>query len=328
MVNAQALYSALMQRGFNTVGNVCCGVWGGYAVSIVSIQMPVFQVSFAVRADKKDNALRTAVHQALRERVGKSVTGTLNAGDNFTITLRLGGKEAPLDQFAPAADGIAEVLREKGLVPAQTCACCGRGGAESLCMVTTFQPVHASCMEQKIQSVKADVESNQQNGSYLTGALGALLGALVGAIPAIAILLLTDTLYSILFALVPLAAMYGYRLLKGKNDKVSIVIVIVVSILSVVFMVFVLSVILLMREYSVSLGDALHYMFNYVDFSDFMEIVVSFWQGFLFMLLGIAASWGYLSKTGKSQVADAELLMKTLRPNPMYHGSAQDSSQS
>lgn len=320
MVNAQALYSALMPLGFSTVGNVCCGVWGGYAVSIVSTQMSVFQVSFAVRADKKDNALRTAVHQALRERVGKSVSGTLNAGDNFTITLRLNGKEAPLDQFSRAADGIAAVLREKGLSPAQTCACCGRGGAESLCMVTTFQPVHATCMEQKLQSVKTEVENNQANGSYLTGALGALLGALVGSIPTIVMLLATDRIYALLFALVPLAAMYGYRLLKGKNDKVSIVIVIVISILSVVFMVFILSVILLMQEYRASLGDALDYMFNYLDFSDFMEIVGSFWQGFLFMLLGIAGSWGYLNKTGKSQVADAELLMKTLRPNPMYHG--------
>lgn len=326
MVQAQALYSALMQRGFQTVGNVCCGVWGGYAVSIVCTQMPVFQVSFAVRADKKDNALRTAVHQALRGRVGKSVTGTLNTGSAFTISLRLSGKEAPLDQFSAAADGIVAVLREKGLSPAQTCACCGRGAAESLCMVTTFQPVHAACMQQKIQSVKAQVESNQQNGSYLTGALGALLGALVGAIPAILILLLTDTLYSLLFALVPLAAMYGYRLMKGKNDKVSIGIVVLISILSVVFMVFVLSVILLMREFGASLGEALDYMFHYLDFSDFVEIVGSFWQGFLFMLLGIAASWGYLSRTGKSQVADAELLMNTLRPNPMYRGDTQGSS--
>ncbi len=327
MVNAQALYAALMQRGFNTVGNVCCGVWGGYALSIVSTQMPVFQLSFAVRADKKDNALRTAVHQALRERVGKSVTGTLNGGNFFTITLRLSGKEAPMDQFAPAADGIAAVLREKGLVPAQTCACCGRGGAESLCMVSTFQPVHASCMEQKIQSVKADVENNQQNGSYLTGALGALLGALAGSIPTILVLLASDRIYALLFALVPLAAMYGYRLLKGKKDKVSTIIVVLISILSVVFMVFVLSVILLMREYSASLGEALDYMIHYLDFSDFMEIVGSFWQGFLFMLLGIAASWSYLSKTGKSEIADAEFLMKTLRPNPLYRGSVQDPSQ-
>ena len=122
MVSAQALYSSLIPMGFSTLENVCCGVWAGYAVSIVSTANSVFQTSFAVRADKKDNALRTSVHKALQARIGKKLSGTLNAGDSFTFTLRLSGKEAPQDQFGQAADAIAAVLRENGLSPAATCA--------------------------------------------------------------------------------------------------------------------------------------------------------------------------------------------------------------
>ena len=54
MINANTLYSALAPYGFETTANVCYGSWRNYAVSILSAQYSIFQLSFAVRADKKD----------------------------------------------------------------------------------------------------------------------------------------------------------------------------------------------------------------------------------------------------------------------------------
>ncbi len=315
MVTMKSLFSALEPYGFSSLGANCFGVWSGYAVDLRYLNNS-FQICFAIRADKKDKTLAKNLLTNLRQQLGKRVTSVLNNGDHVAVIPRFDGK-SPLDQqFGQLADAVAGNLRGMGLYPANTCAVCGGGTPESLCLVSTYQPVHASCIHQAAQSVRDAAEENKENGSYATGALGAVLGAVVGAIPSIILLLATNYISGILFALVPLAAMFGYRKFKGKNDKVGIGIVIVVSLLAVILMAYVLLVFLFMKGYGVSFSTAVTYAKDTLTY-DFGEVVGNFWQGFLFMVLGIFISWNYLTKTGAAQVNDVELQLQTLRPNPL-----------
>ena len=325
MINANTLYSALAPYGFETTANVCYGSWRNYAVSILSAQYSVFQLSFAVRADKKDKNLAKSLRAELRQQLGKGLSTVLNLGNTLQFAYRFDGKTPLADQFVRTADAIAAALSAHGLSPAVTCAVCGGGTPDSLCVVNTYQPVHAACMHQKLETAKEQAMENKENGSYLTGTLGAILGALVGTILPLVMLIATDTLYALLFALVPLAAMFGYRKFKGKSDKISIVIVIVVSILAVVLMAYAVIVYYIMQQMGVGLGTAMSFVSRFMSGSDFAELLGQFWKGFLFMGLGIVISWGYLTKTSSAEVKNTATLLETMRPNPMF---SQDYAQS
>lgn len=319
MINANSLYSALAPYGFETTANICYGSWRNYAVSILSAQYSIFQLSFAVRADKKDKNLAKSLRAELRQQLGKGLSTVLNLGNTLQFAYRFDGKTPLVDQFVRVADAIAAALSAHGLSPAVTCAVCGGGTPDSLCVVNTYQPVHAACMHQKLETAKEQAMENKENGSYLTGTLGAILGALVGTILPLVMLIATDTLYALLFALVPLAAMFGYRKFKGKSDKISIVIVIVVSILAVVLMAYAVIVYYIMQQMGVGLGTAMSFVSRFMSGSDFAELLGQFWKGFLFMGLGIVISWGYLTKTSSAEVKTTATLLETMRPNPMFN---------
>ena len=324
MVTYQSLYSALAPLGFESSGLVSFGTLRGYAITIKSAQYSIFQLGFAVRVDKKDKALTKNLQSALKAQLGKSFTNVLNAGNSLLFAVKFDGKSPLMDQFRRFVDTIVATLQQNGIAPAAACAVCGGGTPDSLCMLDTFQPVHASCLHQKVANVKDAAEENRQNGSYLTGTLGALLGALVGSIPTILMLFFTDTIYSILFALVPLAAMFGYRLFKGKSDKLSIVIVVVLSILSVGFIAVMYFAYTIHQNSVFSFFQSLSLTFRYFDMEDYFDLFGEFWQGFLFMVLGIVFSWSYLAKTSAFQTQSAEAQLNTLRPNPMFAAQQAD----
>lgn len=278
-----------------------------------------------MRADKKDKNLAKSLRAELRQQLGKGLSTVLNLGNTLQFAYRFDGKTPLADQFVRAADAIAAALSAHGLSPAVTCAVCGGGTPDSLCVVNTYQPVHAACMHQKLEAAKEQAMENKENGSYLTGTLGAILGALVGSFLPLVMLIATDTLYALLFALVPLAAMFGYRKFKGKSDKISIVIVIVVSILAVVLMAYAVIVYYIMQQMGVGLGTAMSFVSRFMSGSDFAELLGQFWKGFLFMGLGIVISWGYLTKTSSAEVKTTATLLETMRPNPMF---SQDYTQS
>ena len=318
MINANTLYSALAPYGFETTANVCYGSWRNYAVSILSAQYSVFQLSFAVRADKKDKNLAKSLRTELRAQLGKGLSMVMNLGNALQVAYRFDGKTPLVDQFVRVADAIAAALSAHGLSPAVTCAVCGGGTPDSLCVVNTYQPVHAACMHQKLETAKEQAMENKENGSYLTGTLGAILGALVGSLVPILVMIGTNTISAFLYALIPLAAMFGYRRFKGKNDKVSIVIVILISLLFVALTDFLYIASGIAKYFHANFFQGISLAFqNFDQLGQLME-TGDIVQTFLFMALGIVVSWGYLTKTSSAEVKTTATLLETLRPNPMF----------
>lgn len=100
---------------------------------------------------------------------------------------------------------------------------------------TVARYYHDACAEKALREVNDQNEQRKQEdaGSYLKGAIGALLGALLGSVVWAGVLLM-GYVASIVGLLIGWLSDKGYRLLKGKNGKGKIAILIVAVILGVV----------------------------------------------------------------------------------------------
>lgn len=95
--------------------------------------------------------------------------------------------------------------------------------------------MHDSCAQKAVRDVEGENERRKQedNGSYLTGAIGAGVGALLGAV-VWALVLMAGYVASIIGLLIGWMSNKGYDLLRGKKGKGKIAILIVSVILGVV----------------------------------------------------------------------------------------------
>ena len=190
-----------------------------------------------------------------------------------------------------------------------------------------YQPVNAAALRQQGTQAREKAEENQTNGSYLLGLIGAILGTLVGLIPNLLTAVYTETIYSILFALIPICAMLGYKLLKGKMDTGSIIVVVVLSLISVPLMVVLELAFYFVRD-GFSLGFALSRSVQLLTEPGVLsELGGELVKRVLFMGLGIWVAWRFMSnQTNRSAVQNSEAQLASLRPNPAYQ-QAEDSMQ-
>ncbi len=306
--------SALCNLGFETAGSRCFGVWNGFAVS-VHHSAPSDYFDLAVRAEKnKGREYAQKIRSALRGRSPKVVLNAVNR-DHITFASSLNKKSSAEGQLRLILDLITAVMTDCGFGPADTCVVCGKDHPDSLCLLSTYQPVHAACVGSFAETARADAEENEINGSYASGTIGGILGVLVGLVPSLLSILLFDRIYAALFALVPLCAMWGYRKLRGKRSHGSIVIVIVLSLLGVVLLEFLAVAISFKQELGMSIVPAMRYTLNYLFSSVGIGVLLQeSISELLFMALGIILAWRYLNHTNAGSLAAAETAGKTLRP--------------
>ena len=139
--------------------------------------------------------------------------------------------QAFLDWFMP-------MLQESGAAMADTCAECGTqllSGDSWVLIDGVAHHMHTACKEKVKQELAEDEQQRKEEnrGSYVSGAVGAVLGALIGSI-VWAVVLLMGYVASIVGLLIGFLSEKGYNLLKGKQDKGKIVILIIAIILGVI----------------------------------------------------------------------------------------------
>ena len=198
-----------------------------------------------------------------------------------------------------------------------TCAHCGGQAPDSYCLVNTYQPVHAACVRSAQMQTVEKAQANAEHGSYLTGALGAIIGTLVGLIPTVLTTLYLERIYALLFALVPLAAMFGYRLCRGKRSKASIAIIIVLSLIGVIALQFIVITIGVAQELELPVSEAAREVVPYLLTAEGFQSLLTESDApveFLFMALGIFIAWKYLAVTNERTIANADAAASTLRP--------------
>ena len=315
MANRQLVAEAFARLGFENLGEIHYGIWNGYAVTHY-LNQNYECVHLSVRTDKKDNQLRKNLLAAVKERFPKRFKGCMNLGDSVAFNLTFDNKQPIQEQLVAYLNGMTETVRAAGIRPAQTCAHCGAQAPDSLCIVgNKYQPVHASCVRNAQETTIERAQQNEESGSYLTGTIGALIGTIVGIIPTVLTVMFTERIYALLFALVPLAAMFGYRLFKGKQSKASIGIIIVLSIIGVFILQLAVATITVAQEYGLGIGETagevIPYFLSGEGIGDLLSNSV---MEFVFMAIGIAISWRYLNQTNSTAVAAANAVAGTLRP--------------
>lgn len=134
-----------------------------------------------------------------------------------------------LDWFLP-------LLMEYGATGIHTCTECGcdlTAGRWILVSGVAYY-LHDSCADKVIREIEADNTQRKEEatGSYVSGLIGALLGSAVGAV-AWAIVLNLGYVASIVGLLIGWLAEKGYRLLKGRQGKAKVAILIVAIVLGV-----------------------------------------------------------------------------------------------
>ena len=324
MAEIQNLYPSLSQFGFETKGNFCFGTWADYAVSLRPLNVKNVYVDLAARLGKVPGGLRKALAASLKEKAGKGCSVFRLAPQTVTFSINFGKAADPADHFARMMNSIVAAMRENGIAPADSCVLTGAPLPDGLCLaqadgIVSFQPVSSAMLRSKMEKIRESVEENRENGSYATGVVGAVLGMLVGLIPNLLTILLSQRIYGILFALVPIASMFGYKLLKGKMSKASVVIVVVLSLLGAFLIPVIEITVALIQEYGISLADALGYTIDGLIHADLMKAVAGdLAQLLLFMAIGIVFAWRYMSSQVNSSVsAGAQMQLDSLRYNPL-----------
>lgn len=134
-----------------------------------------------------------------------------------------------LDWFIP-------LLEQAGATPWNICCECGtevtNGGWVMVNGVCYY--LHESCAQKVERDIQADNDqkAEEDTGNYFTGLLGALLGAVLGAV-VWAIVLNVGYVASIVGLLIGFLAEKGYNLLRGKQGKAKVAILIVAVIFGV-----------------------------------------------------------------------------------------------
>lgn len=320
------IFAQLAQYNFTPINqNVCVGTWRNYAVTLQRFSGLSYYVYVAVRLQKAQlKPLKKALTAAVK------ASGVKKAGVNRVMLNFIHGffnfdKTGDLRSFNTYMETLTAALMQNGVGPADTCAVTKAANPDSLCLIGDpncfgYQPVCASAIRHNDYEVQAKAEENENNGSYLTGFLGALLGALVGIAVNLLSILFLQRIFALLFALVPICAMFGYKLFKGKTDKIAMVIVIVLSVLAVPVMEFLSIAFTFVKEYSAPVGEAISVTKDlFFDADVLKETLPEMGKFLLFMALGVFIAWSYMrNQLNSTKAQGAKLQLDSMRPNPNY----------
>lgn len=200
------------------------------------------------------------------------------------------------------------LLRNAQATPYNICPECG-------CEITSGRWVlmdgiachmHDSCAQKAKREVEAKNEQKKEadDGSYITGAFGALLGAVIGAV-LWAVVLKMGYVAGIVGFVIGWLANKGYDLLRGKQSKVKLVILGVAVIVGVLLGTFGGYLLELMELNPGSISDNIMWLIQLVDGGLIAEdLILNVLMGILFAALGV---WALFAKAGR-EVAGSKFI--------------------
>ena len=309
----QDFSSVMQQKGLRVVGQAAYGLVGNYPVSAQlnnGKSGNMVQISFALRPDQAKEHSK-ALQKTCREGM-KKVGGAMAGSEALVISLP--AKKADLDsRYDTMTQVVLPAMQEYGILPPDTCPVCHQTGCDCYAAVSGhYRAVHRSCLNQVRDKVGADIERNEKQGNYALGIVGALLGGIIAAVPTILTIWFLERIYSLLYALIPLGAYFGYQKLGGKMNRVSVVVTCVLSILIGVLIDPVVIAISLAQE-----GIPLSLMPMLFKDDEFMRLMApEMVKSLLFVALGIFIVWSKISRTSGHQAQSVEQMMETVQAIP------------
>lgn len=291
-------------KGLRCAGSCAYGKIAGYPIT-VTLNGKQLQVLFALHPDDIAK-LKAPIKKAL-----KGIGAYQFLADGFLAVNMAGNLNALEQKYTGMTGAMQTVLRDSMVRPAENCPFCKAGNCDSLAHYGTgYRPVHKACMNNAYQNVKEEAEKNDLQGNYFLGILGGILGGIIACIPSILTIWFMERIYGLLYALIPLGIYYGYKLCKGKLNKVAVAVTIVLS----VVLALSIDVIIVVMSF-VSEGIPLEWMFLALSDSEMISaLAVENIKSLLFVALGIWIAWAQISKTAKTPVIGMEASLETLTP--------------
>ena len=223
------------ENGMKVARGVAYGSLGGYAATLsegAGWKQIVFTTTFP------DPAMRTALMDLVSQTDVKKLYRVQNLGISpRAIQVNFLDNPGTMKKMYAFLDWFLPLLEQHGATPAGICTACGcevAAGRWVLINGVAYH-VHESCA-QKAEREIADANTRrteEDNGNYITGLLGALGGSAIGAI-LWGVVLYLGYVASLVGLVIGFLAEKGYNLLKGKQGKAKIVILIAAIIFGVV----------------------------------------------------------------------------------------------
>lgn len=231
-----ALKKMAQENGMQVAHGVAYGVYRGFALTMCEgsgWKRFDFSTRFAAPGDQ--NALEAKLNEVDLKRTYR--VQALEIG-NRGVAVVFMDNPGTMKKIQAFLDWFMPLLEECGTARADICAECGgqiMGGDSWVLIDGIAHHMHTTCKEKVKQELADDEQQRleEESGSYLSGAVGAVLGALIGSL-AWAVVLLMGYVASIVGLLIGFLSEKGYNLLKGKQGKGKIAILIVSIVLGVV----------------------------------------------------------------------------------------------
>lgn len=314
----------MSSRGFKVMDHIAYGKEGNFPV----------HVRFPGKNTAKNVIVTFTTPQNVWKTVGKPLRKTLKsaaraAAVNNYITINIPLNESNAAQNYPAViRAVLNIFAEYGVVPSTVCPICKQGGCDVYVHYQNgYQPAHEQCLQAQLAGAKQAAYKNAVSGNYALGILGGILGGLVATIPSILTIWFAETIYSLLFALIPLGVYYGYKLFGGKLDRTPLVLSIVLAVLSVYFIQIVLIIMTFIVTYGASFGESLQVTGLILgQFDAWKEITVNSGMAFLFAGLGVFFTWGIISQTMETPLKTMQQVLATMMPVQPAAGAASASA--
>ena len=309
-MNSQEFGQFFATKGIEMFDQLGCGVIDRYPLSVQLVGKPSLITSLIVKihlaaALKKNH--RKELKNLTRHNASISYVGR-----TLQIILRTGHMQYPYE-CSQTLISVINYLSNNNIQESNQCPICNQFGPDGLAYYGgVYQKVHLHCIQNLLDEKEAAVQKNETNGNLATGLIGAILGGIIGIIPSVLTGVYADSIYALLFALIPLCIFYGYKLFQGRMDNSAIVLTIVLSILFLFLMRYVMFVFVIHKEFGLWLfKDCLKVFF---DKEYFGEMIRSMGMSFVFLGLGIIYSWGMISQSNKKTTTSVAFTRATVRP--------------
>lgn len=280
----------------------------------------VLQGNVQIRISARIDDFKT-IKQAIKAVPGVRNSAYFAKGESECILLvnvKLGKSEDPMGLCLSVMDGVIRVLKENGVRRLDECPFCGAGNCDSLMIYKGgCRSVHRRCASEDFSQVQQLAGASPETGNYVTGLLGGIVGMVLGCVPSLLTAYFMNTIYALLFALIPICIYYGYKLARGRMGKATIFVSVLLTVVGVFFMNAVMVYLQLLQEFSTAFATV-QIQALVGSLSGWGIILKSNPSTLLFAALGIWISWRIITNTPAKQAANAEVVISTLMDDPAY----------
>lgn len=286
------------------IGNEYVGEVNGYRFGISSLKagyFSMYQVMFTFAHTVSRNQLQIVRSMIKKKNMMFAKFQSPNDSMALTYPKKMTFEDNP--QFQSDMDDLTRAFKAASLVQDERCSLCRQDTAEPLqtkLWGVFAVKVHPSCVGSHHDHVMDEYAQEGQRYVRLPLSLFlGLLGGFVGILPMTIILMISGSYYSILFALIPIGAYFGYKFGNAPMRKVMIY-----SVIGITIFVVVCTQLVLWSYYALFAETTLWEVLAYSDGRAlfFNDLLISM----LFSGLGLFLSWRVFSKTSEQRVNDIE----------------------